>query len=740
MKRKLSKLIPLTCFFILSIFGVVFTGCVKPADTKTVTAGTYINVTDYLKDGDTLFNIVFLSPDGKQVLISSEEYYLFEQGSYKICHSDGSVTELSAVDNKKPSVFIDLDGFVPQKGVSTALPSIKCVDNVDGVISDYTVSIDGNQVVGGTYTFNKYKTYQLKVTATDSENNVTEVTKEIECAPPIDYPLDVGTTVTIEDSEFFTNLNPYKSYQIVYSIQSVSGNAKYTLNGKTFTVADNTYYEVKGTATYQDEIIEGYRIYYPKEMQILTFNDKGNNNYSHSDLLYVDYTETEKIPAVGRVVENAVGNGQKGFNHVLPDKWVNWPLTAVTGGESGTLYFDLDFTDKVNHPNPANPWVVQLGGQTSPIILNTQTGRYSVHLGGSNSGTSSIEIGTEIDYLKNNLLLFDNVVFIPDRDWALGTFWERHTDDLSYVQVKETQTESGKKDCLVINQNTTDDPGVRLMLNDLADYNAGDMVGITVTYKFTLGTTADQSAPALNWFMIYDRDGAEPYSNIGSKLITDGEWHTLTFNAKVSTAETTAWGETGESAPNVHFAFHANTTYGTELTISNVTVGETFAELPAGYTAWGDNGNVWERHATAGYVEVKELATDEGNENCVVLTQISTDDPGVRFMLNDLSEKTAGQTVSVTMKYKVTLGTGSGAPALNWLMVHDKDGAEPYSNITSQLVTDGAWHTVTFTAMISTAETTAWGGTGESAPNIHLAFHFNTTSGSSIAISEITIA
>ncbi len=369
--------------------------------------------------------------------------------------------------------------------------------------------------------------------------------------------------------------------------------------------------------------------------------------------------------------------------------------------------------------------------------------------GGSGSYAPNVQIAYHCNTDTDTALIISDVTvgeYVPqappagDYTWTgVGSVWERHTTSNDYIEVKTVTTDTGDKTCLVLNQPSNEDISARLFLNALSGKTAGELVGVTVKYKITLGTAS--GTPALNWLMVHDATNG--YSNQTASFVTDGTWQTASFNAMVSTGNNEAWGNTSSNgaSPNIQFALHFNTTSGSSMTISEITVGNVIITQPANTTAWSDYGYVWERHTTSNdYIEVKTVTTDTGDKTCLVLNQPSTEDISARLFLNALSGKTAGSTVSVTVKYKITLGTASGTPALNWLMVHDRNN--DYANKTSSFITNGTWQTVTFDAMVSTGNNEAWGNKSSSGSpaNIQFALHFNTTSGSSITIAEITIA
>ena len=220
----------------------------------------------------------------------------------------------------------------------------------------------------------------------------------------------------------------------------------------------------------------------------------------------------------------------------------------------------------------------------------------------------------------------------------------------------------------------------RLYLDGLEDYEVGDLVYVTMNYRADVQSTSSQK-----FLVIGKNTGSNTYP-----AITINADSTITFVAAVCTADDDFTGMVNLTTLSGNRAKHIKV----ETWFYNA------ATDPKGHVT----GSFTIKSAyvsKVGYAEtVRNTATTYVNDQgSLVLNNVA--DSTVRFYFNGLDKFTAGDVVTVTLKYKYTY-TGT-EPNAQSRCFYGANSSSSYGLLTQRgtLVCDGTEHTVTFNAAVS---------------------------------------
>ena len=221
-----------------------------------------------------------------------------------------------------------------------------------------------------------------------------------------DLVVEVGQSVAI-DKTLFDNLDVNKNYTLDLVVKSVKGLTINTLPSTSeLTVEQGTYYEVSGTAVCGNETIDVYKIIYPSDMTIFTFNHLGNGVYTsdNSDFSMLDATVKTQM------THDNAGNGKIGFgtlSSVQHEVW-GWISQLRVGKNGGKMYFDLSFADDCDE------WIIELV-KNEVILFDRDAGRYCIEFENEEIGKNIVyKLGVNGPKLYDNLVYFDNIVFVQN--------------------------------------------------------------------------------------------------------------------------------------------------------------------------------------------------------------------------------------------------------------------------------------------------------------------------------------
>ena len=345
-------------------------------------------------------------------------------GVYTLAHADGSTTAIEVKDATAPIVSVDFSGFNPVPNVASALPKITVTDGYDGVISEFTASVDG--IAATSVTFSDYGIKILKVFAEDKSGNKVEKAYTLECLPESDAAMSVGTVVTL-DSDFFVGVGDLEEYNynftLIETLTQQSGDfiVNKTLHAIGFEIRQGGYYEVTGVATNaRGEKVRQYKLYYDKDFykddySLLTFDYVSNGNYEDTDrdvyLIYevfqLNGRQFVTAPANARTEMDINGNGKLAISSVDENIW-SWRFALYGEKRSGTLYFDVSFE------HAEDEWLFEIVKDTV-ILRDKDAGRYSVHIDANEDQSDiSYRFGVNGPKLTVNKVYLDNFLFVPD--------------------------------------------------------------------------------------------------------------------------------------------------------------------------------------------------------------------------------------------------------------------------------------------------------------------------------------
>ena len=221
-----------------------------------------------------------------------------------------------------------------------------------------------------------------------------------------DLAVEVGQKVAI-DKTLFDNLDANKNYTLNLVVKSVNGLTTNVLSSVSeITVQASTYYEVSGTAESGTETIEVYKIIYPSDMTIFTFNHIGNGIYTsdNSDFSMLDTTVKTQM------THDNSGNGKIGFGTLASvdyEVW-GWISQLRVGKNGGKMYFDLSFEKECDE------WLIELV-KNEVILFDHDAGRYCIEFENEETGKNIVyKFGVNGPKLYDNLVYFDNIVFVQN--------------------------------------------------------------------------------------------------------------------------------------------------------------------------------------------------------------------------------------------------------------------------------------------------------------------------------------
>ena len=221
-----------------------------------------------------------------------------------------------------------------------------------------------------------------------------------------DLAVEVGQKVAI-DKTLFDNLDVNKNYTLNLEVKSVKGLTSKTLSSTSeITVEASTYYEVSGIAVCGTETVDVYKIIYPNDMTIFTFNHLGNDVYTsdNSDFGMLDSTVKTQMK------HDNTNNGKIGFgvlNSVDYELWA-WISQLRVGKNGGKMYFDLTFEKECDE------WLIELV-KNEVILFDHDAGRYCIEFENEETGKNIVyKFGVNGPKLYDNLVYFDNIVFVQN--------------------------------------------------------------------------------------------------------------------------------------------------------------------------------------------------------------------------------------------------------------------------------------------------------------------------------------
>lgn len=393
---------------------VPFFGCGGNNATDNINANVneWTEFTALCADGDAFYNT---EVSGGAYRINGSKILFEETGKYILTHADDSRTEIEVTDKVAPQIFVELTDFKPELNIACALPKITVMDGYDGRIENYEVQIDGKTADG--ITFTGYGSKKMTVTATDKSGNKASKVVTLECVPPTDVAVPVGTTVNLGGS-FFYGLDE-TAYKYSFTVTKIDGTERKVFPLiKSFTVEKDCCYEVKGVATdgFGDKT-ETYRLYYDEDISVMTFNYLGNGLFLQDETdFYLQYSVFKKVvngnntefvtsPAYSRIVDGQNdGNGRLAISSASENIWA-WRFALKGEHRAGTLYFDLAFE------RDDEEWLFEI--IPNEQIFYNDAGRYCVRMEVSQSDIS-YRFGVNGPKLTDNTVYLDNILFVPD--------------------------------------------------------------------------------------------------------------------------------------------------------------------------------------------------------------------------------------------------------------------------------------------------------------------------------------
>lgn len=408
--------------FILAVIMIVpFAGCGAGAKDKTETGvHEWIAYSAFCAEGDTIYNTTV---SGGAFKTMGCRISFNETGSYIFTHADGTRTEITVKDQTPPQISVDTSAFFPQPNIACALPKITVTDGYDGIIENYEVKIEGK--TAESVTFTDYGSKKMTVTATDKSGNKASKVVMLECVPPTDVAVPVGTSIVLDES-FFYRLEG-TGYNYRFTVTKIYGTDKKVMPlTKSFTVEKDCCYEVKGVATdgFGDKT-EMYKLYYDENISVITFNPLGNGVFLQDESDFcLQYSGFETVvkgnkvylttkPAYARVEVADGGNGRLALNslsEIAKDTWA-WQFALKGEHRAGNIYFDLLFAKKPEGENPNDLWLFEI--IKNQQIFYSDAGRYCVHVEADRNDVS-YRFGVNGPKLTDNAVILDNILFVPD--------------------------------------------------------------------------------------------------------------------------------------------------------------------------------------------------------------------------------------------------------------------------------------------------------------------------------------
>lgn len=364
----------------------------------------------YVKNSEGSLKVEFkASPiDNKvdnTVIRTSDNYFAdfekFTDGNYSLCAdvfnaSDKTVTvELkvfSTIDDETCSLMVD----VPAKSWVDSKTFNMPIARIKNAFTNTRISV--LTVVIGFYGVEANDVMYIDnlgfVKNQSSESFSTDIKKA------------VGEKVTL-DKTLFTGLDENKTYSYSFTVKETKGlTTKTVAFANQVQVEKDTYYEVFGTARSGTETIKTYKIIYPNEMQIFTFNNLGNGVYTSDNSNFGMLDSTVKT----EMVSDQTGNGKIAFSTLRSVDYEVWGWTSMlkVGKKGGKMYFDLSFKADCEE------WLIELV-KNETILFNKDAGRYSIDIPDEEIGKNIVyKFGVNGNMLKSNAICFDNVVFVPN--------------------------------------------------------------------------------------------------------------------------------------------------------------------------------------------------------------------------------------------------------------------------------------------------------------------------------------
>ena len=249
-------------------------------EERTVEVHTELDVTT-LKEGSAYTDFKVTKGD-REIALTDNTIVFDELGEYSIAYKKTAVWKITVQDTTAPVVQIAGSFHNLQEESEVSLPQISVIDNYDGVMADYTVSVihDGAAVPvsNGKFTVETYGDYTLTVTAADSSNNVGEASRAFTVDARHEVVVAAGAEITLLPRmaksvlPAGTNENDYNYTYAVYP-----NGASAPTTAATFTVQSNSYYMAYITATDKQNSAKTYtisRTYSEEHAKLLTFTGK----------------------------------------------------------------------------------------------------------------------------------------------------------------------------------------------------------------------------------------------------------------------------------------------------------------------------------------------------------------------------------------------------------------------------------------------------------------------------------
>ena len=401
---------------------VPFFGCAgnDATDNKKANVNEWTELTALYGDGDAFYNT---EVSGGVYRINGSKILFEETGKYILTHFDDSKTEIEVTDKIAPQIFVELKDFKPELNKACELPKITVTDGYDGIIENYEVKIEGKSA--DSVTFTEYGGKKMTVTATDKSGNKASKVVTLECVPPTDVAVPVGTTIIL-DGSFFYGLDE-TAYNYGFTVTKICGTERKIVPlTRSFAVEKGCCYEVKGVATdgFGDKT-ETYRLYYDEDISVMTFNSLGNGLFLQDERDFcLQYSGFETIvrgnkvyittkPAYARVEVVDGGNGRlaiSSLSEIANDTWA-WQFALKGEHRAGNIYFDLSFEKEPEDGNSGDLWLFEIIKDQQ--IFYSDAGRYCVHVE-ANQNDISYRFGVNGPKLTDNAVYLDNLMFVPD--------------------------------------------------------------------------------------------------------------------------------------------------------------------------------------------------------------------------------------------------------------------------------------------------------------------------------------